>query len=136
MIPPADARSRGEAPGKPCSGSQAMAFLSSGRRENSTSCANGQALLQLDSRPSHHACGKPLPTGQRPLGARAIINAELIMANAEMQKCRNAEMENGEWRMENGECRMENGECRMENAEWRMENAEWRMENAEWRMHN
>jgi len=34
MIAPANARSRGEAPGKPCSGSHAMALESSSRREN------------------------------------------------------------------------------------------------------
>jgi len=53
-----------------------MALESGGRRENSTSCASGRALLQLDSRPSPHACGKPLPPRQRPLGACVI--AELL----------------------------------------------------------
>jgi len=87
MIPPADARSRGEAPCKPCSVSQAMALESSGRRENSSSCANGQALLQLDSRPCPHACSRPLPTGQRPLGARVI--AELLSGAGEVDDAHN-----------------------------------------------
>jgi len=51
VIATADARSRCEAPGRPCSGSLAIALGSSSRREDSTSCANGQALLQLDSTP-------------------------------------------------------------------------------------
>jgi len=76
---------------------QAIALGSSGRRAESTSCANGQALLQLDSSPSSHACSNTLPTGHRPIGARAIINAEMIMENAEMQKCRNCNGEMRQW---------------------------------------
>ena len=92
VIAPADARSHGEAPGKPCGGFYLMAFESSGRREDSTSCANGQALLQLDSSPSPHGCRNPLPTAHRPIGARVITNAEMTTQNAEMgmQKWENA----------------------------------------------
>jgi len=80
------ARSRGESPDKPCSGSQAMA-LGSSRREESTACANGQALLQLDISRSPHACSQTPPTAHHPIGARVI--AELLSESSEVVEAQN-----------------------------------------------
>jgi len=86
MIAPTNARSRGESPDKPCGGSQAMA-LGSSRREESTSCANGQALLQLDSSRSPHGCSQTPPTALRPIGACVI--AELLSKSAQVMDAHN-----------------------------------------------
>ena len=146
MMASANARSRGESSGKPCSGSRAMASGSS-RREESTSCANGQKLLQLDSSPSSHACSNTLPTGHRPIDARVI--AALRSDSTEAMDAHNV-LSVRHWdRIGRGllyaatsavpwailhartDTRMENAELRMENAE--MQSAECRNCNGETR---
>jgi len=84
---PVDGRSRDEFLGKMRNVVQWMAQGGGGRREESAACATGQALLQLDSSASHHACCNTHPTGRRAIGARLI--ADLLSGSAEVVDAHN-----------------------------------------------
>jgi len=137
-IGPADARSCGESKGDLSSVSPAMAFGSIGRREESAACATGQALPQLDSSPSHHACCKTHPTGHRSIGACAITAvllgaAEVVESHSVLSVAHGDRTRRGlpyaatssvPWAILHARTdrRIENGELRMENAELRTQN--------------